>query len=334
MEEHINKDLRDKLILKRDSAPICRRIIATAPSSSANCGSGFDVFGLALDLFHDTIEIELADKHEIILTVNGMDEDSVSKTVRNNTAGRVASIVMETARRREGLKIALTKGVPVGKGLGSSASSAVACSLALNEMFGLGLTPEEQVGLAGQGEKAAAGSVHYDNVAASTLGGFVIVSKEPKLITIKPPKDLRVAMVVPSAKVRGTKTKTMRELLPRSIPLQSVTSNIFHASQLIAGMTSSDIEAIGKGMADAIVEPVRSKRIPMFFSVRKSAIGAGASGVAISGAGPTIIAICDAAKVEARKVANAMRETLSEVNIESEAHVARPAEAARVTEKA
>ncbi len=326
--------LQNKLLARRANAPVYRVVGAKAPSGTANLGPGFDVFGLALDLFHDTVEIESVPNGGLTLTVEGVDQDQVSSEVDNNTAGLVGNRVMDAMRNQEGLRIKLTKGIPVGKGLGSSAASAAACALALNEMFRLELSQADLISLTAHGETASAGIAHFDNAAAAVLGGFVVVSQEPlELASFKPPPDLEVAIAIPDVTLPKEKTKTMRDILPEAVDLASLTCNVAHASLFVAGMALSNIEMIGRAMIDLVVEPVRSRTIPMFASVKSAALDAGASGFAISGAGPTVIAICDRKRVNTKDVALAMKEDFEKNDVPCEAYSSVPSSGAAVTEK-
>jgi homoserine kinase len=330
----IPDELRTRLSKKGNSSAVYRTVRAEAPSTSANLGSGFDVFGLALDLFHDRVEIELVSEPGQRVDVEGPGHESVPSEVQKNTAGLVAKTVMDAMRREDGLRIKLIKGVPIGKGLGSSAASAACCVRAMDEMFGLALSSKNLVELAAYGELASTGSVHFDNAAAAVLGGFVAVSREPPIFaSLKPPTDLEVAVAIPKLQLPEEKTKMMRDILPKVVDLDQVTYNVAHASLLVAGMAISDIRMIGKAMSDSIVEPVRSKTIPLFDKARAAALEAGACGFTISGAGPAVIAVCNRNEVNTKTVAAAMKEIFERGGIECEAYSARPSVGATVIER-
>ena len=330
----IQDDLRKKLSKKRNSSVIYRTVRAEAPSTSANLGPGFDVFGLALDLFYDGVEIELVSEPGQRLSVEGPGHEGVPAEVQKNTAGLVAKTVMDAMGREDGLRIKLTKGVPIGKGLGSSAASAACCVRALDEMFGLSLSSKNLVELAAYGELASTGSVHFDNAAAAVLGGFIAVSREPLLFaTLKPPVDLEVAVAIPELQLPKEKTKMMRDILPKVVDLDRITYNVAHASLLVAGMAISDIRMIGNAMSDSIVEPVRSHSIPLFDKARAAAFEVGACGFTISGAGPTVIAVCNRIEVNTKDVAHAMKETFESGGIACDAYSSRPSVGATVVER-
>ena len=334
MRTVIPDELRKKLSKKRSSSAVYRMVKAEAPSTSANLGPGFDVFGLALDLFHDRIEIELVSEPGQRVSLEGVGSERLSVEVQKNTAGLVAMTIMDAMGREDGLKIKLMKGVPIGRGLGSSAASAACCVRALDEMFGLALSSKDLVELAAYGELASTGSVHFDNAAATILGGFVAVSRAPlNFATLKPPIDLEVAVAIPTFQLPEEKTKTMRDILPKVVDLDSVTCNVALASLLVAGMATSDIRMIGNAMHDSIVEPVRSKTIPLFEAVRAAALEVGASGFTISGAGPAVIAVCNRTEANTKTVARAMKETFERGGIPCDAHSALPSVGATVIER-
>ena len=157
-----------------------------APSSTANLGPGFDVFGLALDAFHDEITLTKKPWRGVrILTA-----DDIPKDPQQNTAGLVIKSMKQKFKIKSGIEMRIKKGVPAGFGMGSSAASAAAAALACNRLFNLKLDNKTLVKYAGIGEKASAGTIHYDNVAASLLGGFVVVKTKPfDVIRLEPPKD-------------------------------------------------------------------------------------------------------------------------------------------------
>src|SRR2546422_1038075 len=168
-----------------------------APCSTANLGPGFDVFGLALDAYYD--EIQLRKKGEGITIESS---DHIPLQPAKNSAGLVIKEMTKKFRIKSGISMKIKKGVPAGFGMGSSAASAAAAAVAFNSLFELDLDQNSLVQFAGLGEKASAGSIHYDNVAASIFGGFVIVRKNPlDVISIDPPKDLVLCIAIPKITV-------------------------------------------------------------------------------------------------------------------------------------
>ena len=334
MKTAIHDELRRKLSKKHASCAVYRIVKAEAPSTSANLGPGFDAFGLALSLFYDRVEIELLPEAGQSVSVEGLGYERLSIDPQRNTAGLVASTIMDAMKRDDGLKIRLIKGVPIGKGLGSSAASAACCVRALDELFGLGLGSKDLVELAAYGELASTGTVHFDNAAAAVLGGFVTVSREPLLfVSLRPPTELEIAVAIPEIQLPEEKTKEMRGILPKVVDLDRVTRNVANASLLVAGMAVSDVRMIGAAMSDSIVEPVRSKTIPLYEEARVAALNAGACGFTISGAGPSVIAVCNETEANTNDVARAMKEAFEGGGIACDAYSTRPSFGATVTER-
>ena len=263
------------------------KITVVAPSSTANLGPGFDVFGLAINAFYD--EITLTKKKTKGVSI--ITKDDIPTNPNKNTAGLVVKNMIKKFKTKDGIEIKIKKNIPPGYGMGSSAASAAAAAVAFDKLYQLKLDGNSLVEFAGIGEKASAGSIHYDNVAASVLGGFVIVKTNPlEIIKIDPPTTLRMCIAVPKLKVPKKKTKVSRSVIPRKISFKDSITNLSNAAAIVAGFMNKDPELIGKSIRDVIVEPARQHMIPGFAKVKENALKAGAFGVTISGAGPSVIA--------------------------------------------
>ena len=263
------------------------KITVVAPSSTANLGPGFDVFGLAINAFYD--EITLTKKKTKGVSI--ITKDDIPTNPNKNTAGLVVKNMIKKFKTKDGIEIKIKKNIPPGYGMGSSAASAAAAAVAFDKLYQLRLDGNSLVEFAGIGEKASAGSIHYDNVAASVLGGFVIVKTNPlEIIKIDPPTTLRMCIAVPKIKVPKKKTKVSRSVIPRKISFKDSITNLSNATAIVAGFMNKDPELIGKSIRDVIVEPARQHMIPGFAKVKENALKAGAFGVTISGAGPSVIA--------------------------------------------
>jgi homoserine kinase len=304
------------------------KITVKAPSSTANLGPGFDVFGLAVDAFFDEVTLTKTKSGISIIT-----EDKIPTNPDNNTAGLVVKNMIKKFKIKDGIEIKIKKGVPAGFGMGSSAASAAAAVIAINEMYGLKLDVNELVEFAGSGEKASAGSVHYDNVAASVLGGFVIVRTNPlNVIKIEPPMNLRMCVAVPKLEVPKKKTKVSRGVIPKKVRLTDSIANLSNAATIVAGFMKKDPDLIGYSIKDVIVEPARQHMIPGFAKVKENALKAGAYGVTISGAGPSVIAFSKSS-VNLEKINLAMSRGFASANIECQTVICKPSKGATVVKK-
>jgi len=299
------------------------KVTVKAPSSTANLGPGFDVFGLAIDAFYDVITLTKTKSGIIIIT-----DDNVPTNPENNTAGLVVKNMKKKFRIKDGIEIKIKKGVPAGFGMGSSAASAAAAAVAFDKLFGLKLDGNSLVEFAGYGEKASAGSVHYDNVAASVLGGFVIVKTNPlDVIRIEPPTNLRMCIAVPKIAVPKKKTKVSRGVIPKKIKLTDSVLNLSNAAAIVTGFMKKDSELIGNSIKDVIVEPARQHMIPGFAKVKQNALKAGALGVTISGAGPSVIAFSKSS-ADLKKISLAMSRGFAAANTKCQTVICKPSKGA------
>jgi homoserine kinase len=263
------------------------KILAQAYCSSANVGPGFDVFGLALNIFSDIVEIDLGGGGFI---VEGRYGYMVPNKIEENLIGKILSFYEESRDVELNLGIRLVKGVPSSLGLGSSGASAVAFTSAL--IYGIDGEigdPRDVLTLATVGEEFVSGYPHMDNIAASLLGGFTITSKNYRPISIRPPNWLRVSLLIPSnPKFRDRKTMYSRGLLKDSYPLEECVFNIERATLLVKGMMDGDPELIKIGLEDLISTPYRSSLVEGYDILIRELEELPIIGHFISGAGPTL----------------------------------------------
>lgn len=294
-------------------------VVVRAPSSTANLGPGFDVFGLALDAFYDEVYLTKSD-HGIKI----QSSDAIPLVPEKNSAGLVVKEMTKKFKIKSGVVLKIKKGVPAGFGMGSSAASAAAAAVAFDFLFNLNLDSNTLVKFAGMGERASAGSVHYDNVAASTLGGFVIVRTDPfDVIKIEPPKELVLCVAIPKLDVPMKKTQVSRSVLPKQVKLSDSVRNLSNAAAIVAGFMKKDVELIGHSIKDVIIEPARQHLIPGFSQVKENALHAGALGVTISGAGPSIIAFTSRSSNH-KKICSAMEKGFMSAKTKCNTVICRP----------
>ena len=304
------------------------KITVRAPSSTANLGPGFDTFGLAIDAFYDEVTLTKTKKGITIVT-----DDNIPTNPENNTAGLVVKNMKKKLKIKSGVEIQIKKGIPAGFGMGSSAGSAAATAVAFGKLFKIKLNSNQLVEFAGFGEKASAGTIHYDNVAASVLGGFVIVKTNPlNVISIDPPTNLRMCVAVPKIDVPKKKTKVSRGVIPKKVKLTDAVLNLSNASAIVAGFIKKDPELIGNSIKDVIVEPARQHMIPGYEKVKQNALKAGAYGVTISGAGPSVIAFSKNS-FDLKKISTAMAKGFKTANIECQTIICKPSKGAISTKK-
>ena len=287
-------------------------ITVRAPATSANLGSGFDVFGVALDRPADVIRVERADRTTIEIT--GVGSQYIPTNPDKNTVGAVVDALEAPAR------IEIDKGVRPASGLGSSAASAAGAAVALNELYDRGLSREELVPIAAEGEAVVSGTAHADNVAPSILGGFTIATGDG---VHSVDADIPLVACLPEIAVS---TRDAREVVPETATMEQLVETVGNAATLTMGMCQSDPELVGRGMADPLVTPARAKLITGYEAVSQAAREAGAVGVTVSGAGPSLLAVCR--DDQRRAVATAMLDAFADEGVEARAYQTRVSQGA------
>ena len=260
-----------------------RSLRVFAPATIANLGPGFDVLGLALGAPGDLVDAELSDRPGVeIVEVTG-DGGLLSRDPQKNVVGRAAADVLIRARTKgagdRGVRLWLHKQMPLASGLGSSGASSAAGAVAVNELLGGPLSTGEVVLSAMEGERAASGTPHADNVAPSVMGGIVLVrSYDPfEVVSLPVPPGLHLAVVHPHCKVS---TADARKLVKaRTYSINDVMPNLGNVAALVAALASGDLALLGRSIQDRLVEPVRAPLIPGFHAVKDAALQAGALGV-------------------------------------------------------
>ncbi|ESP88331.1 homoserine kinase [Candidatus Halobonum tyrrellensis] len=279
-------------------------VTARAPATSANLGSGFDTFGVALDRPADTVTAERAD--ETTIEVTGAGAQFIPEEPEKNTVGAVVDALDAPAH------LHIDKGIRPSSGLGSSAASAAAAAVALNELYDRGYSREELVPVAAEGEAVVSGDAHADNVAPSLLGGFTVVRDEG-VTRIR--ADVPLVVCLPEIAVS---TRDARGAVPDSLSMDDHVETVGNAATLTAGMCRSDPELVGAGMDDPVVTPARAELITGYAAVHDAATDAGATGVTVSGAGPAVLATCPPDR--RRAVAGAMVEAFETSGVGARAY--------------
>jgi homoserine kinase len=283
------------------SAPV--EITAFAPGTVANLGPGLDVLGLALAAPGDRVTARRSESRGVTIASVDGDGGALSLDPAKNTAGIAAAATLAKAGVSIGVSLVLHKGMPIGSGLGSSAASAAAAAYAVNLLIGSPLRRVELVGPCLEAEAAVSGR-HADNVAPALIGGLILVrSLDPlDLVRLPVPEGLVVAVVTPEMELS---TRTARAALPENVPLTSLVRNTANIGALVSACYSGDLGLLGRSLNDAVATPARMPLVPGCAAVIEAALDAGALGSSISGAGPSIFALCRSER-SAGEVAAAM----------------------------
>ena len=186
------------------------------------------------------------------------------------------------------------------------ASAAVAAAWAVNLLAGAPLAPGDLVQACALAEASACGAAHADNVAPSLLGGVTLVRGPADVNRVNTGLPLWLALVTPNISLS---TRDARQAIPDCIPVEDAVHNCAHAATLVYALATDDADLLARAISDKVAEPRRAGLIPGFIRVKTAAMESGALGSSISGAGPTIFALC-LGEESAQRAAQAMSSTL------------------------
>ncbi len=270
-----------------------------APASIGNVGVGFDLLGAALAPVDGSI---LGDCVSIDSCSKGISFSCAGPWKRKLPENPADNIVVQCARhfiaempgkqRPTGLKVALEKNLPVGSGLGSSASSVVATFMALNEHFDRPFAPNHLLRMMGEFEGKVSGSVHFDNVAPSYLGGLQLMLLSPDSVCEPVPFFENWFWVVAYPGI-SLPTAQMRALLPTQYDRAITIDFGRNLAAFIHASYRKDATLALSFLKDVIAEPYRRSSIPGFEAACSALKEMGMLTSGISGSGPTLFSITD-----------------------------------------
>ncbi len=249
-----------------------------------------------------------------ILSIGGCVAD-LPLDAESNTAGR-ALISLCAAGLAHGFEIEIEKGIPLGSGLGGSAASCVAALVAANALLDEPLSRTDLYPFALDGEGAACGARHGDNVGPMLLGGVVLAAGE-RLISLPAPEWLQCVVVHPDEVLE---TRKAREVLTAPYPINAFVRQSASLAQFLLGLEREDRGLIAAGLKDELVEPRRSRLIPGFDAVTAAARTHGCLGASISGGGPSVFAWFDS-RAAAEAAAPAMQGAFADAGFPSRAYI-------------
>jgi homoserine kinase len=254
------------------------------PASSANLGPGFDVLALALDL-HLTVEARESPKTTI--TWEGEGDVEVPLNRKNLIVRAAEEPFAGWSRPLSGLDLRVGNEIPIGRGLGSSASAIVAGILLGARLRDLRMPAQRVLELAFPLEG------HGDNLAAALYGGFCIAAAGNggvRVHRIDWPPRWRAILFIPR---QVSPTQEVRRLVPRRPIREDAVFNLGRVAEWVLACASRDRELVASAMQDRLHQPARARAYPYLEDMIDAAIEAGALGAALSGAGGSVIAIAD-----------------------------------------
>ena len=267
---------------------IGQRVVVDVPATTANLGPGFDCLGAALDLNNRFAMRRIEGGGERFELIIEGSEGSHLRGGPENLVYRAAQRVWKAAGLEPvALEARVRLAVPPARGLGSSATAIVAGLMGANAMVGEPLSKEKLLELAIDIEG------HPDNVVPSLLGGLCMTAKAAsqrwRVVRCEWTSTVKVVVAIPSIRLR---TSEARRAMPKAIPVSDAVVNLGALTLLLQGLRTGNGDLISDGMHDRLHEPYRWRLIKGGDQVKQAAMDAGAWGCAISGAGPSVLALC------------------------------------------
>jgi len=254
------------------------------PATSANLGPGFDSFGVALPLVAD---FELRPARTWSVSVEG-DGEGIPTGEDNLFVRAARATASEAGRLLAAHLVTQRSAIPLARGLGSSAAAIVGGCVAANAVLGDPLDRRTLLRIASDVEG------HADNVAAALYGAFTLTlptDDGPSATRLAFPSAWRICLFIPS---QSLSTEEARAVLPQSVSRADAVFNLSHAAALIAALLRADGPLLSLAMEDRLHQPARLRLVPALDEIVGSARAAGAFGAALSGAGPSVIAVAPA----------------------------------------
>ena len=272
-----------------------RSLVVRAPATSANLGPGFDCLGLALDLWN---EVEAT-------------PGRVSADDDTNLILRAARAVYDAAGEPyPGFEMRCTNRIIFNRGLGSSAAAIASGVLFANEALG---KPLDEAGLL---RLASAVEGHPDNVVPALLGGVRVATcaEDGRVLQTRVPVAMRLTSVcfVPEMAIP---TPHARGLLPSSVAMADAVFNVARSSLLVAALASGAPELLAEATRDRLHQQYRLPLFPAGATLLEAAMRAGALGAFISGAGPTVLALCVSSDEPVGRIEEAFESTARDENV-------------------
>lgn len=270
------------------------RFTISVPATTANIGPGFDCLGAALTL-HNRFTFSLAPNpdHPLVITATGEEADRVQTDASNLVYQAFVQFYQAIQQPVPAVEINIQLGVPLARGLGSSATAIVAGLVGANVLAGSPLTQQEVM------QQAIAIEGHPDNVVPALLGGCRLAATNLdgawEICQIPWHSDIAAVVAIPNFELS---TAEARRVLPDRYSRADAIFNTAHLGLLIRGLETGEASWLRAALQDRIHQPYRYSLIAGYKAVQTAALEAGAYGLVISGAGPTLLALTAVSQAE------------------------------------
>ncbi len=284
-------------------------ITVTVPATTANLGPGFDCIGAALKLYNE-FKFTRLDEGGLTIYVTGMEAERVQTDESNLLYQAFVKFYQHIEQTPPTVKIEIKLGVPLARGLGSSATAIVGGLVAANQLEGAPMSQSQVM------ELAIAMEGHPDNVVPALLGGCRLAATSGaawEICDVPWHKDVVPVIAIPDFELS---TSEARGVLPTEVSRADAIFNTAHLGLLLRGLETGNGQWLKTALQDRLHQPYRKALIPGYDALNIAAVSAGAYGMVISGAGPTLLALAD--KLHSEAVEAAMLAAWQEEGITAE----------------
>lgn len=282
----------------------------TVPATTANLGVGFDCIGAALTLYNQFQFTPVDAGTKLTITVEGAEAAQVSTDESNLIYQSFLKLYQHIKQTPPSIEVTIKLGVPLSRGLGSSATAIVGGLMGANQLAGNPLSQSELM------ELAIAIEGHPDNVVPALLGNCQLSIGEPNnwhISSIPWHQEIIPVVAIPNFELS---TEAARSVLPSEYSRSDAIFNISRMGLLLRALATNNGEWLQVALEDKIHQPYRQKLIRGYDAVKYAAIATGAYGMVISGAGPTLLALTNRDRV--KTVMMAMSEAWAKIGVEAE----------------
>lgn len=286
------------------------QVTISVPATTANLGVGFDCIGAALTMANQ-FEFTVADTDsKLSIAVEGFEADKVGTDESNLIYQSFIRFYRHLGQIPPNIEIKIKLGVPLSRGLGSSATAIVGGLLGANKLAGSPLSQSEIMAM------AIAIEGHPDNVVPALLGGCQLSVANGDRWQVSPipwHQEIVPVVAIPNFELS---TEQARSVLPDSYNRSDAIFNISRMGLLIRALATNNGDWLSTALADKIHQPYRQKLITGYEQLHSAAISAGAYGLVISGAGPTLLALTNSDRQE--QVMESMTAAWKKLGIDSQ----------------
>ncbi|MDZ8108131.1 MAG: homoserine kinase [Nostoc sp. DedQUE12a] len=261
-------------------------VTVTVPATTANLGPGFDCIGAALKLYNQ-FKFTRMEEGGLTIAVTGEEAQRVQTDESNLLYQAFLRFYQHIEQTPPSVKIEIQLGVPLARGLGSSATAIVGGLVAANQLEGAPMSQSQVM------ELAIAMEGHPDNVVPALLGGCRLAASGGagwEICDVPWHQDIIPVVAIPDFELS---TSEARRVLPTEVSRADAIFNTAHLGLLLRGLETGKAEWLKTALQDKLHQPYRKALIPGYDSVNLAAVTAGAYGMVISGAGPTLLALTD-----------------------------------------